>query len=89
MVRLKAPNAQAAGGETDVFVLGMSHVSQESVDAVRSIIQAVRPEVTPMQHLVSRAVTSERMNSKIKIPIFGLPSSTAPGSPQKRLIVRH
>lgn len=47
VVRLKAPNADAVDGETDVFVLGMSHVSQESVKAVRSLIEAVRPEVRP------------------------------------------
>ena len=38
--------ANAADGETDVFVLGMSHVSRDSVKAVRSLIEAVRPEVS-------------------------------------------
>ncbi len=45
VVRLTAPNDGAADGETDVYMLGMSHVSQESVKAVRSLIKAVRPEV--------------------------------------------
>ena len=32
-----------------MFVLGVSHVSRESVDAVRELIQAVRPEVVLLE----------------------------------------
>lgn len=45
VVKLQAPNANAREGHTDVFVLGMSHVSHESVKAVRSLIESVKPEV--------------------------------------------
>lgn len=45
VVRLQAPNPDAPEGHTDVYVLGMSHVSKESVAAVRSLITAVKPEV--------------------------------------------
>ena len=39
----------AAGGRTRVYVLGVSHVSRESVDAVRELVQAVRPEVVLLE----------------------------------------
>ena len=39
----------AAGGRTQVYVLGVSHVSRESVDAVRELIQEVRPEVVLLE----------------------------------------
>lgn len=45
VVRLRAPNSDAPEGHTDVYLLGMSHVSKESVEAVRSLVAAVRPEV--------------------------------------------
>ena len=32
-----------------MYVLGVSHVSRESVDAVRELIQAVRPEVVLLE----------------------------------------
>ena len=47
VVTLEAPNASAPGGKTKVYVLGMSHVSKVSVEAVRSLIAAVQPEVRP------------------------------------------
>lgn len=46
MVKLVAPNGSAPGGKTEVYILGMSHVSRKSVQAVRTLISAVRPEVT-------------------------------------------
>ena len=45
VVRLEAANSRAPNGKTEVLLLGMSHVSKESVAAVRSLIAAVRPEV--------------------------------------------
>ena len=45
VVRLEAANSRAPNGTTEVFLLGMSHVSKESVAAVRSLIAAVEPEV--------------------------------------------
>ena len=45
VVRLQAPNPNAPDGRTDVYLLGMSHVSQESVKAVRTLIEATKPEV--------------------------------------------
>lgn len=45
VVKLQASNAAAPGGQTEVYILGMSHVSRESVKAVRSLIEAVKPEV--------------------------------------------
>ena len=45
VVHLKAANPDAPDSHTDVYLLGMSHVSQKSVQAVRSLIEATKPEV--------------------------------------------
>jgi hypothetical protein len=42
---LSLPNATAPGGETAVYVLAMSHVSQASLEDVRELIRTVSPEV--------------------------------------------
>lgn len=45
VVRLQAENPDAPDGHTDVYLLGMSHVSKASVNAVQALISAIRPEV--------------------------------------------
>lgn len=42
---LSVPNANAPGGETAVYILAMSHVSQKSIADVRELIRTVQPEV--------------------------------------------
>lgn len=46
---LDAPNPAAPGGKTKVFLLAMSHVSQRSLDDVRALIRATRPEVVAVE----------------------------------------
>jgi hypothetical protein len=46
---LSAPNPEAPGGETAVYVLGMSHVSAVSVGMVSTLITAVRPGVVVLE----------------------------------------
>jgi hypothetical protein len=42
---LEAPNPNAPGGKTQVYVLGVSHVSRVSCNQAKQLIRAVKPEV--------------------------------------------
>ncbi|KAK9790773.1 hypothetical protein WJX73_006178 [Symbiochloris irregularis] len=42
---LQVDNPSAPGGQTTVYVLGISHVSKKSAEDIRELIRAVRPEV--------------------------------------------
>ncbi|KAF5825547.1 hypothetical protein DUNSADRAFT_8818, partial [Dunaliella salina] len=46
---LQVPNKEAPGGSTEVYVLGMSHVSKQSVDQVKELIRLVEPEVVGVE----------------------------------------
>jgi len=46
---LQVPNKEAPGGSTEVYVLGMSHVSKKSVDQVKELIRLVEPEVVGVE----------------------------------------
>lgn len=46
---LDAPNPQAPGGTTKVYVLAMSHVSKQSCDDIQELIRATQPEVVAVE----------------------------------------
>lgn len=44
---LSVPNAEAPAGNTQVYVLGMSHVSKRSLQHIEQLISLVRPPFAP------------------------------------------
>uniref|UniRef100_A0A7S0RDT8 Uncharacterized protein n=1 Tax=Chlamydomonas leiostraca TaxID=1034604 RepID=A0A7S0RDT8_9CHLO len=84
VVVLDAPNPDAPGGVTKVYLLAMSHVSKRSVEQVKELVRAVKPDVVGVELCKDRVgllvdtSTDTPMNLLWhcrKIMIDGLPSA--------------
>lgn len=90
---LSVPNAHAPTGSTQVYVLGMSHVSKRSLQHIEQLISLVRPEVVVVElckdrvtGLVDRDAVEMQRSHCSRVTWTGLP--TRRGWPSERDLLR-
>ncbi|CAL5220498.1 g2527 [Coccomyxa viridis] len=77
---LQVHSPAAPGGKTQVYILGVSHVSRESCQEIQELIQAVRPDVVLLELckdrlrlLLDQENSGKQLWHTPRVPISGLP----------------
>lgn len=91
---LQASNPSAPDGQSTVYVLGISHVSKRSVDDIKQLLSAVRPEVVLIELCCDRvgfllprksAVKSTALWYAPDVALEGIPEDGAWPGPEQLL----